>query len=175
VSLKASRILIFVAILLSLGLAYAFCAEYYWDIEPCQLCYIQRYLYAFAIVSCLFSAFIVERVEGIKYFALLTIVINTGFSFYHVGVEQKWWKGPESCVTKAFSLNVDSLNPDDAIEHLKKQLEGRKVVPCDQITWRILGLPATVWDTIFLSALSLITLIMCLACQRKAYNYLFRK
>lgn len=144
-------------------------------IEPCYLCYIQRYLYGFAIFSCLFSAFIVERVESIKYFALLSLLINTGFSFYHVGVEHKWWKGPESCISKAFSLNVDSLNQDDAVESLKKQLEHRKVVPCDQITWRIFSIPATIWNTLFLSGLSLITLIMCLACQRKAYNHLFRK
>lgn len=174
-SLKASPVLLFVSFSLLCGLLFAFYVQYYLDIEPCNMCYMQRYLFSFGIITCLLCALIVERIEWVKYVALLAILANMGFSFYHVGVEQKWWKGPQSCVASDILLNVDKISEDEAIEQLKEKLQKRKFVPCDKVSWRILGVPATVWNTLFLFVLSLLTLVMCLSCQRKAYNQLFRK
>lgn len=174
-SLKASPVLLFVSCCLFLGLLFAFYVEHYLGIEPCYLCYVQRYLFIFGIVVSLLGIFTVMRFERIKYLVLFALLLNTGFSFYHVGVEQKWWKGPSSCITSNLALNVDQLSAEDALEQLKKGLEKRKFVPCDQITWRIFDVPATIWNTLFLCGLTFITLVMCCSCQRKAYKHLFRK
>ena len=174
-SLKASPVLLFVSLALLCGLLFALFVQYYLGIEPCHLCFIQRYLFIGGIATCLLGAIIVERVEWIKYLALLAVLANTGFSFFHVGVEQKWWQGPQACMSLDLSLNVDKMSEEEAIEQLKAKLEKRKFVPCDKVSWRIFGIPATAWNTLFLSLLSLLTFIMCLSCQRKAYNQLFRK
>jgi disulfide bond formation protein DsbB len=174
-SLKSGPTFFTIALLLMCGLCYAYFVQYYYGVEPCSMCYTQRYLYAIAIGCCLFSALLVKYFRGIKYLALLSVGLCCAFSFYHVGVEQKWWEGPKTCKSNEPSLNIGNMSDEEALKQLQSHLEKKNFVPCDKITWRVFNIPATVLDTLFLLFLFLINLIACMSCQQKAYRQLFRK
>jgi disulfide bond formation protein DsbB len=75
----------------------------------------------------------------IIYLLALGGVILTG---YHVGVEQKWWAMPLSCVGQAILL---SGAPAEMLQSLQEQMKNQKVARCDQINWYIFGIPASWW------------------------------
>lgn len=104
------------------------------------------------------GAIFIERFPSIKYLAILAVAANLAFSGYHVGVEQKWWQGPSTCTSS--SIKLGNLSPEEALAKLKEQLGKRKFVPCDQVSWRIFGIPATMWNTFYLAFL-LIVFVIC--------------
>ena len=62
----------------------------------------------------------------------LAALCNAAFGAYHAGVEWKFWPGPSSCTgSTALSLGGGSL---------LDQLDKVKVVPCDVVQWRFLGI-----------------------------------
>ena len=81
--------------------------------------------------------------------AVLLLIINSAIAFYHTGVEQKWFKGLDSCATT--SINSDSL------EDLKLALEKTQAVRCDQPQFIFLGLSMAAWNVIYCLGLVLIT------------------
>ncbi|MBP9752527.1 MAG: disulfide bond formation protein B [Proteobacteria bacterium] len=174
-SLKIGPTLFIVALFLIFGLAFALFSEKYFHVDPCSMCYTQRDLYKLAILCCLISAFFVRTFNLIKYIALISVLMALLYSFYHVGVEQKWWPGPKTCQSHESTLNINNLSEEDALKQLEGHLEKKKFVPCDQITWRIFSIPATIWDTLYLLFLFTLTLIACFSCQQKAYKQLFRR
>ncbi len=62
----------------------------------------------------------------------LAALCNAAFGTYHAGVEWKFWLGPSSC-TGAPSLGLGGGS-------LLDQLDKVKVVPCDVVQWRFLGI-----------------------------------
>src|SRR5262249_10943067 len=57
---------------------------------------------------------------------------NAIFGAYHAGVEWKFWQGPTSCTGAALNLGGGGS--------LLDQLDKVKVVPCDVVQWRFLGI-----------------------------------
>ncbi len=62
----------------------------------------------------------------------LAALCNAAYGAYHAGVEWKFWPGPSSC-TGAPSLSLGGGS-------LLDQLDKVKVVPCDVVQWRFLGI-----------------------------------
>ncbi len=117
-------------------------AEYWFGIVPCSLCMFERYV-MMAIIA-LSLGIVVSGVDHkvgttIIYLLALGGVILTG---YHVGVEQKWWAMPLSCVGQASLL---SGAPAEMLQSLQEQMKNQKVARCDQINWYIFGIPASWW------------------------------
>lgn len=83
--------------------------------------------------------------------------MGLGISSYHLGVEQRWWKGPEQCTIGSIP-KLDGLSQTEKIAKLRAQLNKKKdFVPCDQVNWRIFGISAVVWSVLmylFLCVLS---------------------
>jgi disulfide bond formation protein DsbB len=107
-------------------------------IQPCPLCLEQRYAYYLAVPLGLLLAWAAGRgvpqpvlLAGFIVLALAALG-NAGVGTYHSGVEWGFWPGPTDCsgpivdFSKAGSLlgNLDSV----------------KVVRCDEVQWRFLGL-----------------------------------
>ena len=108
------------------------------DIRPCPLCLEQRYAYYLVVplgaLTALAAARYVPRavlVVGLAILAFATLG-NSGLAAYHSGVEWGLWKGPTECTGPIVSLG--------SAGDLLKRLDSVKVVRCDEVQWRFLGL-----------------------------------
>ena len=108
------------------------------DIRPCPLCLEQRYAYYLVIPLGLVIAFGAARdapraalVAGLAIIALAALG-NAGLGSYHSGVEWGLWKGPTEC-----SGPIGNLG---SAGNLLERLDSVKVVRCDEVQWRLLGL-----------------------------------
>ena len=108
------------------------------EILPCPLCLEQRYAYYLAIPVGALTALAARSgaprpllLAGLAILALATLA-NAGLGTYHSGVEWGFWKGPTDCSGPVINLG-------NAADLLSK-LDTVKVVRCDEVQWRFLGL-----------------------------------
>ena len=112
--------------------------QYGFGIVPCELCLEQRYAYYFVIPAGALLAIAASRGLETRWVALgltvlaLATLANAGLATYHAGVEWGWWKGPTACTGPM----VDFGKAGNLLEQLNKV----KVVRCDEVQWRFLGL-----------------------------------
>jgi disulfide bond formation protein DsbB len=105
------------------------------EILPCPLCLEQRYAYYLAIpLTALAARSGAPRpllLAGLALLALATLA-NAGLGTYHSGVEWGFWKGPTDCSGPVINLG--------SAGDLLSRLDTVKVVRCDEVQWRFLGL-----------------------------------
>jgi disulfide bond formation protein DsbB len=108
------------------------------DIRPCPLCLEQRYAYYLAIPLGALVALAATRdaprpllVIGLAILALAALG-NAGLGVYHAGVEWKFWQGPTDCTGEIGNLG--------SAGNLLERLDTVKVIRCDEVQWRFLGL-----------------------------------
>ncbi|MBN9584750.1 MAG: disulfide bond formation protein DsbB [Afipia sp. 62-7] len=107
------------------------------DIRPCPLCLEQRYAYYLAIPLAALVALGAAKgasrgLLGIGLVILaLAALANAGLGAYHAGVEWGFWQGPTDCTGPMVDLGGGGL-----LDTLNKV----KVVRCDEVQWRFLGL-----------------------------------
>ena len=121
----------------SLGaLATALASQHWGGLQPCVLCFYQRYAYLGAIAFGLLGLIAGPR-TGTRRAAValagLAFLTGAAIAAFHVGVEQQWWRGTAECHAPLF-------DPDASIEDLRKQLLGLRFVPCDEIRWSLFGI-----------------------------------
>ena len=108
------------------------------DIRPCPLCLEQRYAYYLALPLALAVAFSAARgaprqvVLGGFAVLLLAALANAWLGGYHAGVEWKFWEGPTDCSGPVVDLGSAGT--------LLQRLDTVKVIRCDEVQWRFLGL-----------------------------------
>ena len=111
------------------------------DIRPCPLCLEQRYAYYLAIplgaltaLTALAAARGVPRAVPLAGLAILALAAlgNAGLGAYHAGVEWHFWQGPTDCTGVVGNLG--------SAGSLLERLDSVKVVRCDEVQWRFLGL-----------------------------------
>ena len=125
------------------ALVSAFIAEYYFDLQPCELCLKQRHPYYLFIVVTLLIFIIPHFYKIIMYaFVQLGAIYGIFYSIWHVGVENKLLKGPSGCST---SLSISSNTKD-----LKEQILNMQVISCDEVIWSLFGISAASLNTIVL-------------------------
>lgn len=108
------------------------------DIRPCPLCLEQRYAYYFAIPFAVLVAVAAGRgaprgvlVAGLVILAL-AVLANAVLGIYHAGVEWAFWQGPTDCSGPVVDLGKAGS--------LLERLDTVKVIRCDEVQWRFLGL-----------------------------------
>ena len=108
------------------------------DIRPCPLCLEQRYAYYLALPLGLVVAFAASRgaprqiaLAGLAILALAALA-NAGLGGYHAGVEWQFWQGPTDCSGPVVDLGSAGT--------LLQRLDSVKVIRCDEVQWRFLGL-----------------------------------
>jgi disulfide bond formation protein DsbB len=112
---------------------------------PCELCLKERIPYYAGIAVAVPTIALATRGPRRLLpaaFALLFLVFaaSAAFGVYHAGVEWGFWPGPSSCtgtIAKATSMQ-DFLH----------QLNTIKVVRCDAVAIRILGLSLAGWNAV---------------------------
>lgn len=127
-----------VAAMAALTIAGAWFFQLVLDIRPCPLCLEQRYAYYLAIPLAALIAFAASRGSprgllgaGLVVLAL-ALLANAGLGAYHAGVEWGFWQGPTDCSGPI----VDFGNTGNLLDSLNKV----KVIRCDEVQWRFLGL-----------------------------------
>ncbi len=136
-------------------LAGAWFFEYVLDIKPCPMCLEQRYAYYLVIVLGVVLALAAPRLPRTIAIAALAILAlaafgNAIFGAFHAGVEWGFWQGPASC-----SGSVPNLG--GAIDLLKR-LDTVKVIRCDEVQWRFLGLSLAGYNFLISGLMGLVAL-----------------
>jgi disulfide bond formation protein DsbB len=108
------------------------------DIRPCPLCLEQRYAYYLAIALAALTALAASRdapralvLAGLVILAL-AVLANAVLGAYHAGVEWGFWEGPTDCTGPVGNLGSAGT--------LQERLDTVKVIRCDEVQWRFLGL-----------------------------------
>jgi len=116
------------------------------DIQPCELCLAQRYVHYLAVPFGAGIAIAAARdaprallVAGLAMLALATLG-NAGLAVYHTGVEWHFWQGPTACTGPLVNLG--------SAGNLLERLDAVKVVRCDEVQWRFLGLSLAGYDVL---------------------------
>ncbi|WP_407148676.1 disulfide bond formation protein B [Bradyrhizobium sp. ORS 86] len=108
------------------------------EIVPCPLCLEQRYAYYLAVplgaVIAVAAAREAPRPVLLAGLALLGLaaLANAGLGAYHAGVEWGFWQGPTDCTGPMVDFGKAGS--------LLDQLDKVKVVRCDEVQWRFLGI-----------------------------------
>ena len=146
---KHLLIFLFSAAIFALFLAYV--SQYVFGLQPCELCFWQRKPF-FAIIAVVASFLVIPPLKkhqnlAIK-IAVFLLLINAIIAFYHAGVEQKWFKGLDSCSSTA--------SQPETLEELKLSLEKTKSVRCDQPQFIFLGLSMAGWNVLYCLGLAVL-------------------
>jgi len=137
----------------TLGGAWFF--QYVLGIQPCPMCLEQRYAYYLVIVLGAVLAFAAPRLP--RAFVIATLVVlalaafgNAIFGAFHAGVEWGFWQGPATC-----SGPVQDLG---SAGNLLQRLDTVKVVRCDEVQWRFLGLSLAGYNFLISGLMGLVAL-----------------
>jgi disulfide bond formation protein DsbB len=107
-------------------------------LQPCPLCLEQRYAYylsvPLAVLVALAAGLHAPRSLLIGGLVILTLAAlgNAVLGAYHAGVEWKFWAGPSDCTGPVGNLG--------SAGSLLDRLDTVKVVMCDEVQWKFLGL-----------------------------------
>ena len=143
-----------IAILGAATLTGAWIFQYGFGIQPCPLCLEQRYAYYFAIPLAVLLATGVAYGASRKVVTAGFVVIaglmlwNAGLGAYHSGVEWGWWAGPQDCSGPITDLG--------GAGGLLKKIETIRIVRCDEVQWRFLGLSLAGYNVLISLALAVI-------------------
>jgi disulfide bond formation protein DsbB len=108
------------------------------DIRPCPLCLEQRYAYYLVVplgaLTALLAGSDAPRRVLLAGLAILWVVVlgNAVLGTYHAGVEWQFWQGPTDCTGPIGDLG--------SAGSLLERLDTVKVIRCDEVQWRFLGL-----------------------------------
>lgn len=126
--------------------------QYGFDYRPCELCHWQRYPFvATAVLGAIawWCGDRMPRVTGVLAgLAATTFLVGAGVAAFHVGVEQKWWAGLESCGSPD--------GPATSIEELRRRLEGTPMVRCDEVAWSLFGISLAGYNVLVSLALAVV-------------------
>jgi disulfide bond formation protein DsbB len=127
-----------IAVIAALTLAGAWFFQLVLDIRPCPLCLEQRYAYYLAVPLGALVAWAAARraprgvlVAGLALLAVAALG-NAYLGGYHAGVEWGFWQGPTECSGPVLDLGKAGSLLDN--------LDKVKVIRCDEVQWRFLGL-----------------------------------
>ena len=135
------------------SLAIAFASQYWGGLQPCILCWYQRYPYMVAAGLGILGIIAAGRpgvLRLILLLAALAFFVDAGIAAFHVGVEQHWWAGTRECGS-LLDLNA---SPED----LKNQLLNQPVVRCDEPAWVLFGISMAGYNFLYAALCGLATL-----------------
>jgi disulfide bond formation protein DsbB len=123
---------------------------------PCELCLKQRIPYYIGIPLAAITSLAALRRQAtllLPDFIALALLFgfSTLFGIYHSGVEWGFWQGPSGC--------TGALTQAGSVDDFLKQLQTVKVVRCDAVAIRILGLSLAGWNAVISAGLTALAII----------------
>lgn len=111
------------------------------------MCYWQRDAHKAVIVVSALAIVLNRRSWGRPglwaAFVGFAFLVSAGVAFWHMGVEFKWWDGPQTCMSGTPKLG--GLTGDDLLASLDKPV---KLPGCSEAAWHFLGLSMAGWNMI---------------------------
>ena len=109
----------------------AYYIEYILKVPACSMCIYQRIPYFLSTIIIVF--FFLKKIDFKKLIIILFLftLINTGLSFYHMGIEQGFFNELNTC--------KDEINASNT-KDLLSQLKSKGVVSCKEVGFTIFGL-----------------------------------
>jgi len=120
----------------------ALMSQYWGGLAPCELCLLQRWPWAAAILLSLIALVIGSR-PALPWVALALaalFIFGGVIAFYHVGVEQHWFAGPSACTANSGGATT--------LEDMKRQILGTAPVLCDRVQWSLFGVSMAGWNLV---------------------------
>lgn len=123
---------------------------------PCELCLQQRWVYYLGVPLAAMAALagaVRPRLGG-RLLVSLAVLFAGGavFGAWHAGVEWGFWAGPSGC------SGVASQRAADMGDFLR-QIEATKLVRCDEVALRILGLSLAGWNALISTGLAVLAAV----------------
>jgi len=121
--------------------------QYIGGLRPCDICYWQRYVHV-AVVVLAVAALVARGSLRTALFglAVAALAMSAGVALYHMGIEWKWWPGPQTCS----GAIPRGLSP----EELRRRIMETPPVRCDEIAWSLFGLSMAGWNFVISTALA---------------------
>lgn len=118
-------------------------------LAPCALCLWQRWPHLAAVA--IGVLFLLLGWRWLLLLGALAAASSAAIGVFHVGVEQAWWEGLQSCTGNSIAgLNaVDLLNP---------AVDVAPVARCTDIAWAMFGISMAGWNVLISAGLALIWL-----------------
>lgn len=117
----------------------------YFGYAPCELCLQQRWAYYIGVPLAAAAAVVcsVRPRPGAWLLALAGVVFvgSAIFGAWHAGVEWGFWPGPAGCSGAASQKAAD-------MNDFLRQMQGTKLVRCDEVAIRIFGLSLAGWNAV---------------------------
>ena len=129
---------IFLLCLISIISAYFI--EYVLGHQPCNLCLIERIPYGLGLILIFLNYNLIKNEQFIILLLILVFIFSLIISFYHLGIEQGFFKESAVCGLKDAS-EVTSK------EELLQQLQV-KAISCKDVTFRIFGFSLTTFNIV---------------------------
>jgi disulfide bond formation protein DsbB len=130
---------LFVLVTSAIVMAVVLLAQYWGGLAPCELCLYERWPWDMAIVISFIAAMAGSR-PALPWVALLVAAVfalGGALGFYHLGVEQHWFAGPQTCTSPATPTTLEAL---------KAQLQHQQPVRCDEPAWSLWGVSLAGWN-----------------------------
>ena len=126
-----------------ISISSALVAEYFFNLQPCELCLKQRHPY-YLILICLVFIFLLKNLNKIWLYIIIQLASVYGlyYSIWHVGVENEILKGPAGCSAMLIS--------SESAADLKAQILSKQVIGCDEVIWSFFGISAASINTLVL-------------------------
>ena len=150
------KILFTLLIFISFILVSAFIIEHKLGHQPCKLCLYERIPY-FLSVLLIIKIFFIRIYERETLLILsLVFIISTCLAFYHLGIEQGFFKETLACTAGNLSENITK-------EELLEQLN-QNIISCKDVSFRIFGFSLAAINTIC-------SLILCVIFTKLFMDY----
>ena len=126
-----------------------FIIEYFFGYQPCNLCVIERFPYALAIII-LFLNYNFKK-DQIFYSVLLMLVFlfSTLISIYHFGIEQGFIAESMVCLSE----NLNLITKEDILNSLQELR-----ISCKDVAFKIFGFSLTTYNMIMSTIMFIISI-----------------
>ncbi len=134
-------------------------------IAPCELCLKERWPYYSGLALGALTVAVARRGPGAaaaSCFTALALLFcgSAVFGGYHTGVEWAWWAGPSDC--------TGPLSRAGSMGDFMNQLQSVRVVRCDAVAIRVLGLSLAGWNVVVSLAVAVLAGVGAWLCIRQS-------
>jgi len=140
-------LLITILFIILLAVTSALIVQYWFGHAPCKLCLYERVPYLISIFLLLRIIFFKKYKKTILFMLSLVFIFSTILAFYHLGIEQGFFKESIACTINDTS---ETLTKEQILEQLKQ----KNIVSCKDVSFRVLGFSLATINTIFSIILS---------------------
>lgn len=124
--------------------------QYVVGLAPCHLCILQRIPFVVVMVLSVLVWLLHDRpalARSLLGLAGLSLLVGSGIAMFHVGVEQGWWAGTDSCGGAGGGAKT--------LEELRAQIMAAPVVRCGDVAWSLFGLSMAAYNVLISLGLAL--------------------